>query len=315
MANPLDFLDKALARSARRVEAERTRAVAPNFNTGNHALPDGTVKPAVKALATDTPAKPQKPPLGVMPRNLWLEARLADLVAAQERRNFAGYGPGEHDLTGEIEQIRAELEIGPLAGVPHAMQVLRDAMTKDPGYVTSWAANLAMAYFDEVVRTREQEGLPLGPLGRMGVHGTANRAAAAFMQMCFGVTPPEGEKQVPIVKVTVDSAAGHSHDAFAMLVAEYNRRRDGEGHKAYNALGEFFGENLIDNYSLSRKRLLETLPIAPARRPLVPKLIQAANTTKGASDGTEEAATQGTAAQEGGQGTAAQEGSQPEAGR
>lgn len=279
MANPLDFLDKALARSARRVEAERTRAVAPNFNTGNHALPDGTVKPAVKALATDTPAKPQKPPLGVMPRNLWLEARLADLVAAQERRNFAGYGPGEHDLTGEIEQIRAELEIGPLGGVPHAMQVLRDAMTKDPGYVTSWAANLAMAYFDEVVRTREQEGLPLGPLGRMATHGTANRAAAAFMQMCFGVTPPEVEKVVlPIVKVAVDTFAA------------------AEGHKAYNAFDE-------------------TLPIAPARRPLVPNLIQAANTTKGASDGTEEAATQGTAAQEGGQGAAAQEGSQPEAGR
>lgn len=51
-----------------------------------------------------------------------------------------------------------------------AFNVVRDAMVADSEYAWSWHCNIAMASVDE--------GMD---------HAAANRAAARFMQICFGV--------------------------------------------------------------------------------------------------------------------------------
>ena len=61
--------------------------------------------------------------------------------------------------------------------VAQAFAVLRQAMHDDPEYAWSWHCNIAMASVDE---------------GR--THFQANRAAARFMQNCFGIDITKSEQ-------------------------------------------------------------------------------------------------------------------------
>jgi hypothetical protein len=87
MSNPLNHLDAALARAARRVEEARA-AAKPKLDEAKFAaddhLPDGTIKPT---------AKPKPPPLGLMPWHLWVEQRKEDLIDALARYGEAGVEP------------------------------------------------------------------------------------------------------------------------------------------------------------------------------------------------------------------------------
>lgn len=67
-----------------------------------------------------------------------------------------------------------------------AFRDLKYQMQHDESYAWSWHCNIAMAAFDEGVD-----------------HATANRAAARFMQMCFGVDTSKFKEYL---------AFGESHD-------------------------------------------------------------------------------------------------------
>ncbi len=85
--NPMNHLDAALARSARRVEEARKANHIQDpvrFMRDDH-WPDGTVK--------RTPKPPPKPPLGAVPHTLWVEGRLDDLAQAIARYREAGFEP------------------------------------------------------------------------------------------------------------------------------------------------------------------------------------------------------------------------------
>lgn len=56
-----------------------------------------------------------------------------------------------------------------------ALEIISSAMRDDPHYAWTWHCNLAMAYFDEGI---------VGPL-------IANKAAARFMKLAFGVDTSE----------------------------------------------------------------------------------------------------------------------------
>ena len=60
--------------------------------------------------------------------------------------------------------------------VKKAMNVIKKALNNDPDYAWGWHCNLAMSSFDE--------GMD---------RPSANRAAARFMQICFGVDTTQNE--------------------------------------------------------------------------------------------------------------------------
>jgi len=85
---------------------------------------------------------------------------------------------------------RAYREFDGDAGVARAMGEVRTAIQVDPEYAWSWHCNIAMASVDEGME-----------------HGAANRAAARFMDLCFGVDTSKNRHYSETVDLKVDAGA------------------------------------------------------------------------------------------------------------
>ena len=56
---------------------------------------------------------------------------------------------------------------------------LVEAFKDDPGYLESWKANIAMAFYDEYYRFKKKRSYISG----VDLHGIANRAAENFLKL------------------------------------------------------------------------------------------------------------------------------------
>lgn len=146
--NPLNRITRRMAVLAEQIARRPSSLSLEAFAAGDH-LPDGTVKKAPPAI---------KPPLGVMPRHLWLEARMFDVQRALDEHEAAGLDMPESLVHEKIElehMLEMAGRLDPAKNQPlrvaEAMRVIGVALFTDQGYALAWHANLAMAAFDALI--------------------------------------------------------------------------------------------------------------------------------------------------------------------
>lgn len=76
--------------------------------------------------------------------------------------------------------------------ITKALETLRKSMVDDPEYAWSWHCNVAMSSYDE--------GLS---------HQKANKAAARFMNKCFGINTTKNEHYKKLFPTTPLSERNH----------------------------------------------------------------------------------------------------------
>jgi hypothetical protein len=158
-----------------RAEESRRALVASPTDDGAESIYIGD---ALLALADAVSAAGV--PVGGAPESLRraccleLEAAIRDRVSIFARLEEAVHA--REDAKAERDRLRAELAAirDAKPDTAAAFMILQDALRGDPGFAWAWHSTLAMSAVDEGVD-----------------HATANRAAARFMQLCFGVTTRE----------------------------------------------------------------------------------------------------------------------------
>lgn len=111
------------------------------------------------------------------PMRMAVEQAYRQLAGKDSDFLFSGWGGNLYEIERAVVENRLP---DSLKDVPHAFEAIKTAIHMDAGYAWVWHCNIAVCMQDE--------GAP---------YDSANAAAARFMQMCFGWTPPS--RQLPLV--------------------------------------------------------------------------------------------------------------------